>query len=158
MFKVQPVMRKPMKVNNFRAFLLKKALQTIRNTNASNKRTLEVVPLKFRKKYMRPGSRATAKHKWYILFFDQNTKSLSDFLEEVNEYAERALGGNAQQMLDSLLHTKFPQHLITSINLAYLDNGAYDQLVALITHGNRRMSEKKAAQKDWRVNLVVVVS
>ena len=58
------------------------------------------------------------------------TKSLSDFLEELKECAERAFGDNAQHMIDSLLYAKLPPHLKRSLNLAYLENGTYDQIVA----------------------------
>ena len=84
----------------------------------------------FRWKYVKPESQATAKHKWHKLTFDPNTKSLSDFLEELNECAERAFGHNAQHMIDSLLYAKLPAHLKRSLNLAYLENGTYDQIVA----------------------------
>ena len=50
----------------------------------------------FRQKNVKPQSQATAKHKRHNLKFDPNTKSLSDFLGELNERAERAFGGNAQ--------------------------------------------------------------
>ena len=57
-------------------------------------------------------------------------KSLSDFLEELNEYAERAFGDNAQHMIDSLLYAKLPPHLKRSLNLAYLENSTYVQIAA----------------------------
>ena len=84
----------------------------------------------FRRKYVKPVSQATTKHKWHKLTFDPNKKSLSDFLEELNECAERAFGDNAQHMIDSLLYAKLPPHLKRSLNLAYLENGTYDQMVA----------------------------
>ena len=84
----------------------------------------------FRRKYVKPESQATAKHKWHKLTFDPNTKSLSDFLEELNECAERAFGDNAQHMIDNLLYAKLPPHLKRSLNLACLGNGTYDQIVA----------------------------
>ena len=84
----------------------------------------------FRRKYVKPESLATDKHKWHKLTFDPNTKSLSDFLEELNECAERAFDDNAQHMIDSLLYAKLPPHLKRSLNLAYLENGTYDQIVA----------------------------
>ena len=65
----------------------------------------------FRQKYVKPESQATTKHKWHKLTFGPNTKSLTDFLEELNECAERAFGGNAQRMIDSLLYAKLPSHL-----------------------------------------------
>ena len=57
----------------------------------------------FQGKYVKPESQATAKHKWHKLTFDLNTKSLSDFLKELYECAERVFGDNAQPMIDSLL-------------------------------------------------------
>ena len=62
--------------------------------------------------------------------FDPNTKSLSDLLEELNECAERAVSDNAQHVKDSLLYTKLPHPLERSLNLAYLENGKFDQNVA----------------------------
>ena len=84
----------------------------------------------FRQKNVEPESQATAKHKWHKLTFDPSTKSLSDFLEGLSECAERAFGDNAQYMIDSLLYAKLPPHLKQSLNLAYLENGTYNQIVA----------------------------
>ena len=130
MLKMQPEMTEAMKINHFHAHLRKEALQTFRNISALNKRTLDDVLIVFRRKYVKPESQATAKHKWHKLTFDPNTKSLPDFLEELNECAERAFGDNAQHMIDSLLYAKLPPHLKRSLNLAYLENGTYDQIVA----------------------------
>ena len=91
---------------------------------------LDDVLIVFRRKYVKSESQATAKHKWHKLTFDPNTKSLSDFIEELNERAERAFGDNAQNMIDILLYAKLLLHLKRSLNLAYLENGTYDQIVA----------------------------
>ena len=123
-------MTEAVNINHFHAHLRKEALQTFRNISASNKKTFDDVLIVFRRKYVNPKSQATAKHKWHKLTFDPNTKSLSDFLEELNECAERAFGKNAQHMIDSLLYAKLPRHLKQSLNLAYLENGTYDQSVA----------------------------
>ena len=130
MLKMQPEMTGAMKINHFHAHLRKEALQTFRNISALNKKTLDDVLIAFRRKYVKPESQTTAKHKWHKLTFDPNTKSLPDFLEELNECAERAFGDNAQHMIDSLLYAKLPPHLKRSLNLAYLENGTYDQIVA----------------------------
>ena len=130
MIKMQPEMTEAMKINHFHAHQRKEALQTFRNINALNKKTLDDVLFVFRRKYVKPESQATAKHKWHKLTFDPNTRSLPDFLEELNECAERAFGDNAQHMIDSLLYAKLPPHLKRSLNLAYLENGTYDQIVA----------------------------
>ena len=130
MLKMQPRMTEAMKINHFHAHLQKEALQTFRNISALNKKILDGVLIVFRRKYVKPKSQATAKHKWHKLTFDPNTKSLPNFLEELNECAERAFGDNAQYMIDSLLYAKLPPHLKRSLNLAYLENGTYDQIVA----------------------------
>ena len=130
MLKMQPEMTEAMKINHFHAHLQKEALQTFRNISAVNKKTLDDVLIVFRRKYVKPESQATAKHKWHKLTFDPNTKSLPDFLEELNECAEKAFGDNAQNMIDSLLYAKLPPHLKRSLNLAHLENGTYDQIVA----------------------------
>ena len=130
MLKMQPEMTETMKINHFHAHLRKEALQTFRNISAVNKKTLDDVLIVFRRKYVKPESQATAKHKWHKLIIDPNTKSLPDFLEELNECAEKAFGDNAQHMIDSLLYAKLPPHLKRSLNLAYLENGTYDQIVA----------------------------
>ena len=130
MLKMQPEMTEAMKINHFHAHLRKDALQTFRNISAVNKKTLDDVLIVFRRKYVKPESQATAKHKWHRLTFDPNTKSLPDFLEELNECAERAFGDNVQHMIDSLLYAKLPPHLKRSLNLAHLENGTYDQIVA----------------------------
>ena len=136
MLKMQPEMTEAMKINHFHAHLQKEALQTFRNISTIYKKTLDDVLIVFRRKYVKPESQATAKHKWHKLTFDSNTKSLPDFLEELNECAKRAFGDNAQHMIDSLLYAKLPPHLKRSLNLAYLENGTYDQIV---THLEREL-------------------
>ena len=136
MLKMQPEMTEAMKINHFHAHLRKEALQTFRNISTVNKKTLNDVLIVFRRKYVKPESQATAKHKWHKLTFDPNTKSLPDFLEELNECAEKAFGDNAQHMIDSLLYAKLPPHLKRSLNLAHLENGTYDQIV---THLEREL-------------------
>ena len=73
MLKMQPEMTETMKINHFHAHLRKEALQTFRNISAVNKKTLDDVLIVFRRKYVKPESQATAKHKWHKLTFDPNT-------------------------------------------------------------------------------------
>ena len=63
MIKMQPVMTEQMKINHFHSLLRKNALQTFRNINSTNRQTLEDVLVIFRRKYVKPESQATAKHK-----------------------------------------------------------------------------------------------
>ena len=149
MLKMQPEMTEAMKINHFYAHLRKEALQTFRNKSASNKKTLDDVLFVFRRKYVKPESQATAKHKWHKLTFDPNTISLPDFLEELNEFAERPSGGNAQHMIYSLLYAKLPLHLKRSLYLAYLENGTYDQINA---HVERKL-ELSGLEKDGELTI-----
>ena len=109
--KMQPKMPEAMEINNFHTHLSKEALQTFRSVSASNKKTPDDVLLVFRQKQIKLKSQATAKNKWHKLTFHPITKSLSDFIEELNECAERTFGDNAQHMIDSLFYAKLPPHL-----------------------------------------------
>ena len=154
MLKMQPEMTEAMKINHFHAHLRKEALQTFRNISASNKKTLDDVLIVFRRKYVKPESQATAKHKWHKLTFDPNTKSLPDILEELNECAERAFGENAQHMIDSLLYAKLLPLLKRSLNLAYLENGTYDQIVA---HLEREL-ELSGLENDGELTIPTMIA
>ena len=90
MIKMQPDMTETMKINHFHSLLRKNALQTFRNINSTNRQTLEDILAVFRRKYVKPESQATAKHKWHKLVFDPNTMKLPDFLEALNQGAEKA--------------------------------------------------------------------
>ena len=84
--------------------------------------------------------------------FDPITKSLSDFSEELNDCAERAFGDNAQHMIDSLLYAKLPPHLKRSLNIAYLENGTYEQIVA---HLERELS---SLENDGELTLATMTA
>ena len=130
MIKMQPTMTEQMKINHFHSLLRKGALQTFRNINSINRQTLEDVLIIFRRKYVKPESQATTKHKWHRLTFDPTTMKLPDFLEELNQGAEKAFGENAKNMIDSLLYAKLPPKLKRSVNMARLENGTYEEIVA----------------------------
>ena len=130
MIKMQPEMTEQKKINHFHSLLRKNALQTFRNISSSNRQTLQDVLVIFRRKYVKPESQATAKHKWHRLVFDPNTMKLPDFLKELNQGAEKAFGYHAQKMIDSLLYAKLPPKLKRSVNMARLENGSYDEIVA----------------------------
>ena len=136
MIKMQPDMTETMKINHFHSLLRKNALQTFRNINSTNRQTLEDILAVFRRKYVKPESQATAKHKWHKLVFDPNTMKLPDFLEGLNQGAEKAFGEHAQAMIDSLLYAKLPPKLKRSVNMARLENATYEEIV---THLEREL-------------------
>ena len=136
MIKMQPDKTETMKINHFQSLLRKNALQTFRNFNTTNRHTLEDILAVFRRKYVKLESQATAKHKWHRLVFDTNTMKLPDFLEELNQGAEKAFGENAQAMIESLLYAKLPPKLKRSVNMARLENATYEEIV---THLEREL-------------------
>ena len=136
MIKMQPDMTEAIKRNHFHSLLRKNALQTFRNINTANRHTLEDILAVFRRKYVKAESKATAKHKWHRLVFDPNTMKLPDFLEELNQGAEKAFGENAQAMIDSLLYAKMPPKLKRSVSMARLENATYEEIV---THLEREL-------------------
>ena len=136
MIEMQPDMTEAMKINYFHSLLRKNALQAFCNINMTNRQTVEDILAVFRRKYVKPESQATAKHKWHRLVFDPNTMKLPDFLEELNQGAEKAFGENAQAMIDSLLYAKLPPKLKRSVNMARLENATYEEI---ITHLEREL-------------------
>ena len=136
MIKMQPDMTETMKINHFHSLLRKNALQTFRNINSADIQSLEDILAVFRRKYVKPESQATAKHKWHKLVFDPTTKNLPDFLEELNQGAGKAFGEHAQAMIDSLLYAKLPPKLKRSVNMARLGNATYEEIV---THLEREL-------------------
>ena len=99
MIKMQPERTKTMKINSFHSLLRRNVRQIFRNINSADFS---------RRKYVKPESQATAKHKWHKLVFDPNTMKLPDFLKELNQGAEKAFGENALAMINSLIYAKLP--------------------------------------------------
>ena len=154
MIKMQPEMTEQMKTTHFHSLLRKNALQTFRNINSTNRQTLEDVLVIFRQKYVKPESQATARHKWHRLVFDSNTMKLPDFLEELNQGAEKAFGEHAQKMIDSLLYEKLPPKLKKSVNTARLENGSYDEIVAHL----ERIVELNALEESDDIPMATMIS
>ena len=102
----------------------------------------------FRRKYVKPESSASAKHRFHCLVFDPERQKLPDFIEELQESAEKAFGDIASQMIESLLYAKMPPHLKRSINQAYLENGTYEQIVR---HLEREMELNGLESEDTGV-------
>ena len=132
MIKMQPEMSEQMKINHFHSLLRKGVLQTFRNISTAKRQTLDDVLVMFRRKYIKqslkrlPNINAT----FWSLVFDSNTMKLPDFLEELNQGAEKAFGNNAQKMIDSLLYAKLPMKLKRSVKITRLEIGSYDKIVA----------------------------
>ena len=104
-------------------------MKTFKNIQRTPTTTLEDILVVFRRNYVKPESNASAKHRFHRLVPDPERQKLPNFLEELQECAEKAFADIAQQMIESLLYAKMPPHLKRSINQAYLENGTYEQRV-----------------------------
>ena len=126
---MQPTLTEELKINHFHAHLRGLALKTFKNIQRTPTTTLEDILVVLRKKYVKPESSASAKHRFHRLVFDPERQKLPDFLKELQESAEKAFGDIASQMIASLLYAKMPPHLKRSINQAYLEKVTYEQIV-----------------------------
>ena len=152
--RMQPALTEEMKINHFHAHLRGLALKTFKNNQRTPTTTLEDILVVFRRKYVKPESSASAKHRFHRLVFDPERQKLPDFLEELQESAEKAFGDIASQMIESLLYAKMPPHLKRSINQAYLENGIYEQIVR---HLEREMELNGLESEDTGVKTQMAV-
>ena len=106
------------------------ALQTFKNITSPNRENLGEILTVFRRKYVKPQSMATAKHKFQRLVFNPSNQKLIDFLDDFQKLAKGAFGVAAQAIIEQFICAKMPPHLKKSINQARLENGTYEQIVS----------------------------
>ena len=124
------------KINDFHSLMHGDALQTFKNISSPNRENLTEILTVFRRKYVKPQSMATAKHKFQQLVFNPANQKLIDFLDELQKLAKDAFGVDAQAIIEQFIYAKMPQHLKKSINQAHLENGTCEQIV---THLEREL-------------------
>ena len=118
------------KINYFHSLMRGDALQTFENITSPNREKLGEILTVFRRKYVKPQSMATAKHKFQRLVFNPRNQKLIDFLDELQKLAKDAFGVAAQAIIEQFIYAKMPPHLKKSINQAHLENGTYEQIVS----------------------------
>ena len=106
------------------------ALQTFKNITTPNRENLGEILTVFRRKYVKPQSMATAKHKFQRLVFNPANQKLIDFLDELQKLAKDAFGVSAQVIIEQFIYAKMPPHLKKSINQAHLENDTYEQIAS----------------------------
>ena len=124
------------KINYFHSLMRGDALQTFKNISSPIRENLTEILTVFRRKYVKPQSMATARHKFQQLVFNPANQKLIDFLDELQKLAKDAFGVAAQAIIDQFIYAKMPPHLKKSINQAHLENGTYEQIV---THLGREL-------------------
>ena len=118
------------KINYFHSLMRGDALQAFKNITSPNRENLAEILTVFRRKYVKPQSMATAKHKFQRLVFNPTNQKLMDFLDELQKLAKDAFGVAAQAIIEQFIYAKMPPHLKKSINQAHLENGTYEQIVS----------------------------
>ena len=108
------------KKNNFHSLMRGDALQTFKNIISPNRGNLGEILTVFCKKYVKPQSMATAKHKFQRLVFNPAIQNLNDFLDELQKLAEDAFEVAAQAIVEQFIHAKVPPHPKKSFNQAPL--------------------------------------
>ena len=124
------------KINYFHSLMRGDALQTFKNISSPNRENLAEILTVFRRKYVKPQSMATARHKFQQLVFNPAIQKLIDFLDELQKLAQDAFGVDAQAIIEQFIYAKMPPHLKKSINQAHLENGTFEQIV---THLEREL-------------------
>ena len=118
------------KINDFHSLMRGHALQTFKNITSPNREKLGKIVTVFRRKYVKPQSMATAKHKFQRLVFNPANQKLIDFLDELQKLAKNAFRAAAQAIIEQFIYAKMPPHLKKSINQADLENGTYEWIVS----------------------------
>ena len=118
------------KINYFHSLRRGDALQTFKNITTPNRENLGEILTVFRRKYVKPQSMATAKHKFQRLVFNPANQKLIDFLDDFQKLAKDAFGVAAQDIIEQFIYAKMPPHLKKSINQALLEKGTYEQIVS----------------------------
>ena len=133
------------KINYFHSLMRGDALQTFKNISSPNRENLTEILTVFRRKYVKPQSMATAKHKFQQPVFNPANQKLIDFLDELQKLAKDAFGVAAQAIIDQFIYAKMPPHLKKTINQAHLENGTYEQIV---THLEKELELQRLEYPD----------
>ena len=114
------------RINYFHSLMRRDALQTFKNNNSPTRENLGEILAVFRRKYVKPQSMATAKHKFQKLVFNPANQKLVDFLDELQKLAKDAFGIAAHAIIEQFVYVKMPPHLRKSVNQTHLENGSYE--------------------------------
>ena len=111
------------KINYLPSLMRGDALQTFKNITTPNRENLGEILTVFLRKYVKPQSMATAKHKFQRLICNPTNQKLINFLDELQKLAKDAFEVAAQPTVEQFIYAKMPAHLKKSINQAHLENG-----------------------------------
>ena len=96
------------KINYLLSLMRGDALQTFKNITSLNREKLGEILTVFRRKYVKPRSMATAKHKFQRPVFNPANQKLIEFLDELQKLAKDAFGFAAQAIIEQFIYAKMP--------------------------------------------------
>ena len=99
------------RINYFHPLMRGDALQFFKSITGPTRENLEEILAVFRRKYVKPQSMATAKHKFQKLVFNPANQKLVDFLDELQKLAKDAFGIAAHAIIEQFIYAKMPPHL-----------------------------------------------
>ena len=88
------------RINYFHSLMSGDALQTFKNINGPTGENLGENLAVFRRKYVKPQSMATAKHKFQKIVFNAANHKLVGFLDELQKLAKDAFGIAAHAIIE----------------------------------------------------------
>ena len=135
------------KIHYFHSLMRGDALQLFKNITTPSRENLGEILFVFRRKYVKPQSMATAKHKFQRLVFNPANQKIIGFLDELQKLAKDAFRVATQPIIEQFTHAKMPPHLKKSINQAHLENGTYEQVVS---HLEKELELKGLEDPDER--------
>ena len=101
--KIQNQLTEDDRINYFHSLMRGDALQTFKNINCPTRENLGEILAVFRRKYVKPQSMATAKHKFQKLVFNPANQKLVDFLDELQKLAKDAFGIAAHAITEQFI-------------------------------------------------------
>ena len=118
------------KINYFQSLMRGDALQTFKYITTPNREKLGETLTVFRRKYVKPQSMATAKHKFQRLVFNPPNQKLIDFPDELQKLAKDAFGVAIKQSSSSSSMPKCPRTWRNQLNRRICKNATYEQIVS----------------------------
>ena len=137
------------RINYFHSLMRGDALQTFKNINGPTRKNVREILAIFRRKYVKPQSMATAKHKFQKLVFNPANQKLVDFLDKLQKLAKDAFGIAAHAIIEQFINAKMPPHMKKSKNLAHLENGTYEQNVTHLEREVEQLKQKFSIRVNW---------
>ena len=128
--KVQNNLTEEVRIHYLDSVMLGDDLQTFKNMSSPSKKSLAEVLTVFRKKYIKPQSMVTAKHKLQRLVFNPANQKLICFLDQLRKTAKNAFEVAVQAIVEVFMFRKTPQHLKKSIIEAHSEKNIYEQILS----------------------------